>query len=372
MKHLKTLITLFLLVIGASVSLVHGAEPQVPKRIAIWDWKSGKPSGIIGETKFEGTSGQIHSANLILDVNASGGSFTVVGSGQVKYARLTNDCTVRVPVRRAGDSVYVECQTKYNCNYTIGDAGKTVKEKLYKYLATTADAAKGYVEIKAIGDVHFYTITAVQNGFNSVLPVIELNCKGWASFTSLIPGYVLKLQDKAQAYVATSVDPAEGDFGSVTLTEVTTFGYGQGVFVHGTNFDEVLANVVEEPSTYPTDNEFTVGCTENVVLTDESHAYVIATKGDHEEAGFYYVNSDVTVPAGKTYLFIPVEIESKMRRAKGLKITFADGSEATGVESLFSGAEAETPAVLYNLSGQKVGKDYKGIVIGSDGKKYVK
>ena len=36
------------------------------------------------------------------------------------------------------------------------------------------------------------------------------------------------------------------------------------------------------------------------------------------------------------------------------------------------GAEAETPAVLYNLSGQKVGKDYKGIVIGSDGKKYVK
>jgi len=61
-----------------------------------------------------------------------------------------------------------------------------------------------------------------------------------------------------------------------------------------------------------------------------------------------------------------------MRRAKGLKITFADGSEATGIESLFSGAEAETPAVLYNLSGQKVGKDYKGIVIGSDGKKYVK
>ena len=214
MKHLKTLITLFLLVIGASVSLVHGAEPQVPKRIAIRDWKNGNPSGIIGETKFEGTSGQIHSANLILDVNASGGSFTVVGSGQVKYARLTNDCTVRVPVRRAGDSVYVECQTKYNCNYTIGDAEKTVKEKLYKYLATTADAAKGYVEIKAIRDVHFYTITAVQNGFNSVLPVIELNSKGWASFTSLIPGYVLKLQDKAQAYVATSVDPAEGDFGS--------------------------------------------------------------------------------------------------------------------------------------------------------------
>ena len=372
MKHLKTLITLFLLVIGASVSLVHGAEPQVPKRIAIWDWKNGNPSGIIGETKFEGTSGQIHSANLILDVNASGGSFTVVGSGPVKYAKLTNDCKVRVPVRRAGDSVYVECQTKYNCNYTIGDAENTVKEKLYKYLATAADAAKGYVEIKAIGDVHFYTITAVQNGFNSVLPVIELNSKGWASFTSLIPGYVLKLQDKAQAYVATSVDPAEGDFGSVTLTEVTTFGYGQGVFVHGTNFDEVLANVVEEPSTYPTDNEFTVGCTENVVLTDESHAYVIATKGDHEEAGFYYVNSDVTVPAGKAYLFIPAEIESKMRRAKGLKITFADGSEATGVESLFSGAEAETPAVLYNLSGQKVGKDYKGIVIGSDGKKYVK
>ena len=371
MKHLKTLITLFLLVIGASVSLVHGAEPKVPKRTAIWNWKSGLPKGIIEETNIKGTSGQIQSAGLILDVDASGGSFTVVGSGQVKYAKLTNNCTVKVPVRRAGDSVYVECQTKYN--YTIST--KTVNQKLYKYVASVDDATTGYVEIKAIGDVHFYQITAVHNGFDSVLPVVELNCKGWASFTSLTPlepGYVLKLQDKAKAYVATAVNPGDGDYGSVTLTEVTTFGYGQGVFVHGTNFDEVLANVVEEPSTYPTDNEFTVGCTEDVDLTDESHAYVIATKGDHEEAGFYYVNSDVTVPAGKAYLFIPAEIESKMRRAKGLKITFADGSEATGVESLFSGAEAETPAVLYNLSGQKVGKDYKGIVIGSDGKKYVK
>ena len=53
-----------------------------------------------------------------------------------------------------------------------------------------------------------------------------------------------------------------------------------------------------------------------------------------------------------------------------MKIEFADGSEATGIESLFAGAE--TPTVFYNLSGQKVDKNYKGVVIGNDGKKYVK
>lgn len=380
MKHLKTLITLFLLVIGTCVSWAQGDETVVPKRTATWDWKGKSPSGIIAETNFNNPqdlehtkkTGYVHSgddlASLKLDVDGSnGGSFIGVGAGKVGYALLTPGCKVRVPIRRIDDKVTVLCQSKYN--YKIGDV--TVKSQTKEYKATAKDAAQGYVQIEAIGDTHFYTISVLQYGFSSVLPVIELNSRGWASFTSLSPEYVLQLPEKAKAYVATAVNPDDGEYGSVTLTEVTTFGYGQGVFVHGPDFDEVFAKVVEVPSTYPTDNELTVGCKIDVALTYESCAYVIATKGDHEEAGFYYVNSDVTVPAGKAFLYAP-QMQAKPRRAKGLKITFADGSEATGIESLFVGAEAKTPSVLYNLSGQKVGKDYKGIVIGSDGKKYVK
>ncbi len=375
MKHLKTLITLFLLVIGTCVSWAQGDETEVPMRTATWNWKNGVPSGIIAETNFDNNQGYVHSeddpASLKLEVDASGGTFKVIGSGNVKYAKLTDGCKIKVPVRREEDKVIVTCQTKYN--YKIGSGNVTVNSQVKEYKATTADAAKGYVLIKAIGDVHFYTIEVVQNKFSSILPMIQLNCKGWASFTSLIPGYVVKLPSTATAYVATAVNPDDEnyDYGSVTLTQVDRFGYGQGVFIHGSDYDELFATIVEGESNVPTSNNLTVGCTEDVSLTWESCAYVIATKGEDEDAGFYYVEDDVTVPAGKAYLYDP-QAQAKPRRAKALKITFADGSEATGIESVIAGAESKTPAVLYNLSGQKVGKDYKGVVIGSDGKKYVK
>ena len=370
MKHLKTLITLFLLVIGASVSWAQSEETSVPERTATWNWKNGVPSGIFEETNLENAKGYVHSeadpTSLKLEVDATGGSFTVVKSGKVYYAKLTNNCKIKVPVRRAEDKVTITCQSKYN--YKIGTA--TVNRQIYTYNATANDAAQGYVLITAVGEVQFHQIDVVQNKFSSVLPMISLNCRGWASFTSLLPGYVVKLPSSATAYVATAVYPDEGDYGSVMLTKVDRFGYGEGVFILGSDYDELYATVATGTSDVPKiEKNLTVGCKEDVTLTYENHAYVMATKGADEQAGFYYVNSEVTVPMGHAYLHDP---QAGARGARALKITFADGSEATGIESLFAGAETETPAVFYNLSGQKVGKNYKGVVIGSDGKKYVK
>ena len=372
MKQLKTLITLFLLVIGTSISWAQDDEASIPKRTATWNWKDGVPAGIYAESNLENTKGYVHSddnpASLKLEVDATGGSFTAVKSGIVYYAKLTNNCKIKVPVRRAEDKVTITCQSKYN--YKIGNA--TVNKQTYTYNVSASDAAQGYVLITAIGEVQFHQIEVVQNKFSSDFPMISLNCRGWASFTSLIPGYVVKLPSTATAYVATDVFPDEGDYGSVMLTKVDRFGYGEGVFIHGDAYAEVYPTTVQGTSTVPKSDNLTVGCTDNVDLTYESCAYVIATKGADEEAGFYYVNTDITVPAGKAYLYNPYA-KTRMSRANALKITFADGSEATGIESLFAGAQKdETPAVFYNLSGQKVDKNYKGIVIGTDGKKYVK
>ena len=381
MKHLKTLITLFLLVIGTSVLWAQDEE-TVPMRTAVWNWKQGVPTTISAETNFENTKGYVHSeddpASLKLEVDATKGSFTYVKSGKVNYASLTSGCTIKAPVRRSGDKVAVICQNEDYENYSIGTGGTVTVSydgwtKIKTYSATAADAAQGYVLIEAINEVHFFQIEVVQDKFSSVLPMIQLNSKGWASFTSLIEGYVVKLPSSATAYVATAVHPDDGEYGKVILTKVEKFGCGEGVFINGADFDGVYANVVKGgTSDVPKiANNLTVGCKKDVVLTYESCAYVIATKGANEDAGFYYVNSNVTVPAGKAYLY-DSQAQAKERRAKVLKITFADGSEATGIESLFAGAEAETPTVFYNLSGQKVGKNYKGVVIGNDGKKYVK
>jgi len=372
MKQLTTLITLFLLVIGTSVSLAQSDETSVPERTATWDWKNKVPADILNETNLVNAKGYVHSeddpASLKLEVDATKGSFTNVHAGTVYYAKLTDGCTIKVPVRRAEDKVNITCHSKYN--YKIGTA--TVNSQTYTYSATATDAMQGYVLITAIGDVQFLKIEVKQNKFSSYLPMISLNCEGWASFTSLLPGYVVKLPSSATAYVATAVYPDEGEYGSVMLTKVDRFGYGEGVFIHGSDYDELYATIAEGTSTVPKSDNLTVGCTDDVDLTYESCAYVIATKGADEEAGFYYVNTDITVPAGKAYLYNPYA-KTRMSRANALKIIFADGSEATGIESLFAGAQKdETPAVFYNLSGQKVDKNYKGIVIGTDGKKYVK
>ena len=369
MKHLKTLITLFLLVIGTSVSWAQSDETSVPQITATWDWENGVPTGIFAETDLENAKGYVHSeddpASLTLEVDATGGLFKVVKSGNVNYAKLTNDCKIKVPVRRENDKVTVTCQSSSYCNYNIGAV--TVNNTTKTYYATQKDAAQGYVLITAIGDVHFFQIEVKQNEFSSYLPMISLNCKGWASFTSLLHGYVLKLPTRATAYVATAVYPDEGEYGEVILTKVDRFGYGEGVFINGADYDELYATVTTGTSDVPKIvDKLTVGCTEDVALTYQSCAYVIATKGKNEDAGFYYVNSDVTVPMGHAYLYDP------QAQAKALKITFADGSEATGIESVLAGAETEAPAAFYNLSGQKVGKNYKGIVIGNDGRKYVK
>ena len=142
-------------------------------------------------------------------------------TGTVCYAKLTDGCTIKVPVRRAEDKVTVTCQSSSYCNYKIGTA--TVNSQTYTYSATATDAMQGYVLITAIGEVHFSQIKVKQNKFSSYLPMISLNCEGWASFTSLLPGYVVKLPSTATAYVATEVHPDDGEYGRVLLKKVEKF-----------------------------------------------------------------------------------------------------------------------------------------------------
>lgn len=339
---------------------------DVAERTAVWNWQNATlDDQIAKETQITGSIGEIHSAiaglSLEADATATASNyFKAQMAGSVCYATLSTGSMIKVPVRRPGDKVFITCPAGQTA-YTIGNvAGKNVDPKK-GYTATQEDAANGYALITATKTNHFYEIKVTQKGFNAVLPKITLNSEGWASFTSLLRGYVVACPLGAKAYVATAVDDE-----TVTLQEVTHFTYGEGVFVKGDPDSEVFANVVEAESTYPTGNNLTVGCPNDVMLYAESNAYIVATNNDNDESGFYHVKTAINVPAGKAYLYAP------NTNAKSLKITFADGEEATGIESVVAGAETKAATVFYNLAGQVVGKDYKGIVVGNDGKKYVK
>ncbi len=95
------------------------------------------------------------------------------------------------------------------------------------------------------------------------------------------------------------------------------------------------------------------------VKGDGQNIYALAQK--EQGIGFYRLDNEVTVPAGKCYL----EITSGSGAKEFLTLS---ESETTGINSFKT--ETSASYTTYNLQGIKVDNNYKGIVI-KNGKKYV-
>lgn len=93
-----------------------------------------------------------------------------------------------------------------------------------------------------------------------------------------------------------------------------------------------------------------------------NNIYCLANKTTNG-VGFYRVSSDVTIPANKAYLEINTPTPAKY-------YSIGIGGNTTGIQTIQqNGVKAD--GIMYSLSGQRVGKDYKGIVI-CNGKKMIK
>lgn len=91
--------------------------------------------------------------------------------------------------------------------------------------------------------------------------------------------------------------------------------------------------------------------------------YVLQNNGGN--VGFYQVEGD-------TYVINPfrafINLESAPTEARSLSIVFDDG-ETTGIADV-RGQKEDVRSDIFNLSGQRVGKDYKGVVI-KNGRKMI-
>lgn len=93
-----------------------------------------------------------------------------------------------------------------------------------------------------------------------------------------------------------------------------------------------------------------------------NNIYCLANKTTNG-VGFYRVSSDVKIPANKAYLEINTPNSAKY-------YSIGIGGNTTGIQAIQqNGVKAD--GIMYSLSGQKVGANYKGIVI-CNGKKMVK
>jgi len=158
-----------------------------------------------------------------------------------------------------------------------------------------------------------------------------------------------------EAYIATAIGDKK-----VTMTKVT------GAVPAGTGL--VLKQVGEATTVLipscatPTDD---VSTNLLVATTTETTppvgSYVLA--GTSETLGWYRIgNVQPTLAAGKAYLSVPAPVTS----AKSLNIVWGEDSETTGIATIST--EQTINGAAYNLAGQRVNANAKGLVI-MNGKK---
>ena len=140
-----------------SLLLVFAFIAKAQDVTAIWDFQHNVPEGINAATNFQGKVGDITSTvdGILLHVDATKGKL----KGRDTDAQFNTGTILQVPVKSAKDIVTV---TSYpGChNYTIGGIAAT--EDATDHKATTAEVAKGYVEVVATGGCYLYNVKVVQ------------------------------------------------------------------------------------------------------------------------------------------------------------------------------------------------------------------
>lgn len=159
-----------------------------------------------------------------------------------------------------------------------------------------------------------------------------------------------------EAYIAKSTDGS-----NVTFTSVNVVPANTGLLVKGNegtyyipvttaSTDDVSANKMES----------TASAAHNVTSEEYGKAFVFGKKGD--EIGFFKAAIGKTIAQGKSYLLFDV---APAKDVEFIDIIYdnetEEQSETTSISDELRAKSEDTPA--YNLAGQKVGKDYKGIVV---------
>jgi hypothetical protein len=164
-----------------------------------------------------------------------------------------------------------------------------------------------------------------------------------------------------KAYVATELD---AETQTVVLSPVEIVPGGMGVVLVGEageyEIPAGIGGIVEQNLL-----SGTVVTTTLSKQTDEGANYILAA--GQQGTGFYPVKDGSTLAAGKAYLTLP----ATAGEAKGWRLTFSDGGNATRIETISS--ETADTDVYYNLNGQRIQHPQtKGVYIKNGKKVFIK
>lgn len=139
-----------------SLLLVFAFIAKAQNVTAVWDFQKNLPEGINTAANFQGKEGDLASTveGITMHVNATQGKL----KGRTSDAQYNVGTILQIPVKSAKDVVTVTTYPNYH-NLTVG--GKAATADVTEYNATSAEVAKGYVEVVATGGCYLYQIKVV-------------------------------------------------------------------------------------------------------------------------------------------------------------------------------------------------------------------
>ena len=139
-----------------SLLLVFAFIAKAQNVTAVWDFQNNLPEGINTAANFQGNEGDLASTveGITMHVNATQGKL----KGRTSDAQFNTGAILQIPVKSANDVVTVTTYPNYH-NLTVG--GKAATADVTEYKATSAEVAKGYVEVVATGDCYLYQVKVV-------------------------------------------------------------------------------------------------------------------------------------------------------------------------------------------------------------------
>ena len=139
-----------------SLLLVFAFIAKAQNVTAVWDFQKNLPEGINTAANFQGNEGDLASTveGITMHVNATQGKL----KGRPSDVQFNAGTILQIPVKSANDVVTVTSYPNYH-NLTVG--GKAATEDVTEYNATSAEVAKGYVEVVATGNCYLYKVKVV-------------------------------------------------------------------------------------------------------------------------------------------------------------------------------------------------------------------
>lgn len=219
----------------------------------------------------------------------------------------------------------------------------------------TADVAEGKLTISDVKAGMTVDVRFIKDG---EVATVTIGATGVATFCST-KNLDFSEVDALSAYTGAGFNR---ETGVLTMLKVTDAPAGTGLIVKGSEGTYEVP-VKTSASVYA---NLLVGVTEETTLSQTASGYVnyILANGSHG-LGFYIVEDEGTLAAGKAYLRLPAAVAGESR---AIAIEFAE--DATGIEGISGDGKAATDE-WFDLQGRRIAKPTKAGIYLNNGHKII-